>query len=96
MVVVAGSRLAGWLAGPWVAPLGGLVGAGMLLLLLLLLASMMMVLPAEEPVSPEQRVFPLRDAWSVGSVDITTWCRIVIDAIPAFPRPFPLVGLCYS
>lgn len=62
----------------------------MLLLLRLLLASMRMILPAEEPVSPEQRLFPLRDAWSVGSVDITTRCRIVIDAISAFPQTFPL------
>lgn len=78
-------------------PLGGLVEAAAAATSASAGHSMMMILPAAEgPVSPEERVFPLRDAWSVGSVDNTTWCRIVIDAISAFPQTFRLVRPSYS
>lgn len=92
-MVVAGSRLAGWSLGRGtVVPVGSARGCGPTAAAAAASSSssdhsMMMVLPAaEDPTSPEERVFPLRDAWSVGSVDISTWCRVVIDAISAFPH----------
>lgn len=63
---------------------------------LLLRRASTMVPPVEEPVSPEQRVFPLHEARSAGYKDTENWCHVVIDAILRHPpRSFPLVGLCY-